>query len=533
MTLEEFEKTLAEEKLARDSERGEDSKLHRHRHHRQHHHSSRADRVHEHGESQRRKHRDDNRQSRDDSKYEQKESNNRRHRHKRPRDERSPERRQRQRKDLDERAASPSQEGGDDAAVEGEKGLHRDAWMEAPPTMEVLYARRDTKKSSDCQFVPGSEASKDTGKQIEDDRSLHEDEESTRKDDEVDYNFGDVGSKWRMMKLKAVYCQAADTGRSVEDVAIERYGSLMAFDNAREEETELERRKTYGKGYVSKQRPNGELYQERKLDEAAHRPLERPIDRDTLRENLAKERRTDDESPTLTAIPLDQTTLNRLKAQVMKAKLKGSVEYANLETEYTAAMATFANRKEPDVVVLGPMESRMLAGNRRAPSDGKRKDDDGEGMSIAEMVREERMTKGQAGGEGRRFAERIAKDAKFDNDLDYLDENASKLARRIEKSEINLKNTAVHELQRMNRILDKCPLCHHEDTNTASLAPVVSLATRTYLTLPTLPEISRNGACIVPLQHRVNLLECDDDEWEEIRVRSGFTAVFQPTNNPD
>ena len=26
------------------------------------------------------------------------------------------------------------------------------------------------------------------------------------------------------------------------------------------------------------------------------------------------------------------------------------------------------------------------------------------------------------------------------------------------------------------------------------------------------------SACIVPIQHRRNLLECDDDEWEEIRV---------------
>lgn len=49
------------------------------------------------------------------------------------------------------------------------------------------------------------------------------------------------------------------------------------------------------------------------------------------------------------------------------------------------------------------------------------------------------------------------------------------------------------------------------------MAPIVSLATRTYLTLPTEPEISEGGAIIVPVQHRTNLLECDDDEWEEIR----------------
>ena len=98
-----------------------------------------------------------------------------------------------------------------------------------------------------------------------------------------------------------------------------------------------------------------------------------------------------------------------------------------------------------------------------------------------------------------------------------MDENATKLAKRVQKSEINIKNTAVTEFQKMNRILDNCPLCHHEDTNVPPIAPVVSLATRVYLTLPTEPEISDGGACIIPIQHRGNLLECDDDEWEEIR----------------
>ena len=99
-----------------------------------------------------------------------------------------------------------------------------------------------------------------------------------------------------------------------------------------------------------------------------------------------------------------------------------------------------------------------------------------------------------------------------------MDENATRLAKRVHTSDINLKNGAISDFQKMNRILDTCQLCHREDTNSPPRAPIVSLATRTYLTLPTEPEISEGGACIVPVQHRVNLLECDDDEWEEIRV---------------
>lgn len=98
-----------------------------------------------------------------------------------------------------------------------------------------------------------------------------------------------------------------------------------------------------------------------------------------------------------------------------------------------------------------------------------------------------------------------------------MDDNAAKLARRVHRSEIDIKNTAINEFQKMNRILDNCPLCHHEDTDTPPVAPVVSLATRVFLTLPTEPELNEGSATIVPIQHRINLLECDDDEWEEIR----------------
>jgi diadenosine tetraphosphate (Ap4A) HIT family hydrolase len=98
-----------------------------------------------------------------------------------------------------------------------------------------------------------------------------------------------------------------------------------------------------------------------------------------------------------------------------------------------------------------------------------------------------------------------------------MDDQASKLAKRVHRSEIDIKSATINDFRKMNRILDNCQLCHHEDTNTPPVAPVVSLATRVYLTLPTEPEISEGGASIVPIQHRTNLLECDDDEWEEIR----------------
>jgi hypothetical protein len=154
-----------------------------------------------------------------------------------------------------------------------------------------------------------------------------------------------------MIKLKAVYREAQESGASVEEIAIQRFGNLRYFDDAREEEIELDRRETYGKDYVGKVKPSGE--------------------------------------------------------------------------QFNIAAASFVSRPQSDVVILGTMENRMLAGGRKGEVkavDNKRGRERGlveenEDMSIEDMVREERRTRGQVGGEGQRFAERIAKDGKFDASL--------------------------------------------------------------------------------------------------------------------
>lgn len=348
------------------------------------------------------------------------------------------------------------------------------------------------------------------------------DEDPAAAEHRIDYVFGDSGSQWRMTRLKAVYRKAAEQGRPLEDVAEEHFGDLRSFDDAREEEIELDRRSIYGPDYFGKEKPSGELFEERDLKAGAQK-----IDEDTQDEanRAASFSITEIQQAPTTSMPLDQTALNHLKARMMKARLRDGPEAEKLEVEYNSALAGFANSKRPGVIVLGAMENRMLAGDRsggvKAVNTKRGRErglvEENEGMSIEDMVREEKRSRGQAGGDGLRLAERIAKDGKFDNDLDYMDENATKLARRVHKSEINLKNTAISDFQKINRILDNCPLCHHEDTGKPPAAPTVSLATRTYLTLPTEPEVSDGGACIVPIQHRANLLECDDDEWEEIR----------------
>ena len=314
--------------------------------------------------------------------------------------------------------------------VDRASSLKRDSWMESPSALDFDYTQKGLKKGPPSKNIPLSytEAGIKTYQngtnplqQNLPNDTISENSGSDRNDQpHISYSFGDSGSSWRMTQLKSVFRIAEETGRDVDDVAEERYGSLEAFDNAREESNELDRREMYGQGYLGKDKPSGELFAERK-SKNGHR--------DGQDENLRWNRDhspTDVESKATPSIPtaphLNQTELNRLKAQLMKAKLKGSADAARLEKEYNAAAENFQIKGEPNVVVLDTMANRMLVGGRQGEVksiDNKRGRERGlveenEDMSIEDMVREERRTRGQAGGEGQRFAERIAKDVKFD-----------------------------------------------------------------------------------------------------------------------
>ena len=435
MTLEEFEKSLAQEQEGR-KEKSDKDRHHRHRdhdrsrerssrHHREHrdHRSSHHSRHHSSRSNEGGSERDRESRRRDDDG----------HRHKRSRhstdhgddDDHAQKRRHRSSRDEGESSAPK------EVTQEEPSNLKRDSWMEAPSALDVDYVHRRETRVEEAPKPTMLKADFDLKihdkelnshlRDLKDGKVLEEIEEEPAQH-EVDYTFGDSGSQWRMTKLKGVYREAEDTGLSVEEIAVKRFGDLRSFDDAREEETELDRRKMYGESYVGKDKPSGELFQERKLKEKARRSslehLRNPA------EELRAEgqgQKMDTEPPTSTTQPLDLTALNRLRAQMMKAKLKKAPNAAELEEQYNTAAAAMSNRKESDVVVLGVQQNRMLAGSRNEvkPIDNKRGRErgllqDNEDMSIEDMVREERKTRGQMGGEGKKLAERIARDGKFE-----------------------------------------------------------------------------------------------------------------------
>lgn len=419
MTLEDFEKSLAEER--RVKERGEIGDTH---------FESRKRRKHNHHQH---RHRDDGRHSRSkhsnpDLKTESKSRQNETTQVN-PSDEGELEW-------IEKDVQEPSARGLENTASgqPGKDGLKRDSWMEESSPFDIEFSRRVTQKPSglgdtttskaDFQLkIHNTELNKHHLQELAGGKEISEDVASEPAQHIIEYVFGDSGAPWRMTKLKAVYRRAEESGVDVEAVAAEQYGDLRAFDDAREEETELERRKTYGEGYVGKEKPSGELFQERKLEMGVHENSDKL---DHAEKEGRPEQQIPETEPTVnTARQVDQTTLNRLKAQMMKAKLKGSVEASKLEAEYNEAMKSAANPIGAATVILGAMENRMLAGGRNGEvkavgtKRGRERGlvEENEDMSVEDMVKQERRTRNQLGGDGQRFAERIAKDAKFDVSL--------------------------------------------------------------------------------------------------------------------
>lgn len=433
MTLEDFEKSLAEDQ-GRRQEKSDTERRHRRREHRDHRDRSKDRSGHHRSHRSSHNHRRHSSRSRDGEGSRDNESRHRDddgHRNKRSRhsadrgDDRD---HKRQHKPSDQDKDSSTQT----IVQEEPSRLQRDSWMEAPSALDIDYVHRPNttqlEESSKPKMLHAGYELKIHDKELNSHlRDLNEGkaledikEEPTQH--EVDYKFGDSGSQWRMTKLKGVYKEAEDSGRPVDEVAVQRFGDLRSFDDAREEETEVDRRKMYGESYVGKDKPSGELFQERKLQsEVPSGPQEHVRDPAGELEAQGQGQKMDAAPPARTIQHLDITALNRLRAQMMKAKLKKAPDAVELEQQYNAAAAAMSNRKEPDVVVLGVQHNRMLAGagNEVKPVDTKRGQErgqvqDNEDMSIEDMVREERKTRGQLGGEGKRLAERIARDGKFE-----------------------------------------------------------------------------------------------------------------------
>ncbi|KAJ7712436.1 CwfJ C-terminus 1-domain-containing protein-like protein [Mycena metata] len=403
---------------------------------------------------------------------------------------------------------------------------------------------------------------------------------------------GGPGSQWRMMRLKRVYETAEEEGLSIEQVAVDRFGSLDAFEEAKEERRVLDEREgrrsdrgrdrgrggpsgggsrddgekrfmftdVGGSGTSSRsssfKRPGG--YGESGPSTPSPNsgpPANRRLDSLRLPSQVTSPlAQSHTPIPSVMTPPignskaraLSPSSLNRLQAKVLRAKLMGAPDADALEREYEAESRK-ANGADSDgvrrkVEVLptldgqgrlydvghGAEEEPTLAGNRKKkekfethdPKTGEilRYNANDDTTTLGEMLRQERFGGGMADQKNldAEFARSIMSDGKFQNNLDYIDENADKLGRQKMRSDAMKRQFAVHDYKRTQKVMAECHFCFGEDDSPPK-CPVVAMGTRAYLSCTVNEELVDGHCLIVPMQHHLNMLEADDEVWDEVR----------------
>ncbi|TPX36672.1 hypothetical protein SmJEL517_g01192 [Synchytrium microbalum] len=409
------------------------------------------------------------------------------------------------------------------------------------------------------------------------------------------FEYGDSGSSWRMMKLDKVSKIAEDEKRRVEEVALERYGSLDEYEDALAERSYLNEQRRGRSRSDEWRQPrttfafgsgNGERFKRPSDDRVMSPPdtwgrgrsFQSPSDGDSVvdvEESSDRRRRstapTPDErdmkrgrdfthtpiipilslsrsSSTTPTIPAAHTggssertlsinELNSMHSKVLKAKLAGlkQAEVEAMEEEYQRQKDRFetSQLQSSEDIVIPNIDSRgrlqdtgvaavpLPAGVRRKKEKVVTHDETGQRIryfadddrsELADMVLKERMA-GKSYDES--MAERIAGDSAFKDDLEYMDESLDNMPKRSEPNDAKKRSMAINEYQKTQSAHDKCWYCMQEGQTPK--VPVLAVATKTYLALPSTIQMTPGHCLIVPTQHTLTSLECEDDVWDEIR----------------
>ncbi|QRV77385.1 complexed with Cdc5 protein cwf19 [Ceratobasidium sp. AG-Ba] len=253
---------------------------------------------------------------------------------------------------------------------------------------------------------------------------------------------------------------------------------------------------------------------------------------------------------------LSPSELNKLQAKVLRAKLMGGADADALQAEYDAALRAGAgggsedeDEDETRVEVLPTMDGHgrlydvgtgrpgegdvpVLPGNRKKKQDNFETRDpktgellrinaDDDTQSLADLLRQEKLGGGASDQKNldAALASAIARDGKYEDDLEYVDENAERLARRKMKSDAMKRQFAINDYARTQKVLASCIHCPGNATDEMAppRAAVIAMGTRVYLACTPHEELVPGHCHIVPLQHMLSSLEADDDVWEEIK----------------
>ncbi|ORY04588.1 hypothetical protein K493DRAFT_311293 [Basidiobolus meristosporus CBS 931.73] len=330
-------------------------------------------------------------------------------------------------------------------------------------------------------------------------------------EEKKEFEIGDSGSTWRMAKLKRIVERSQEEDIPMERLGFDQFGSIEEFERVLQEREILDRRDNkkranYIVDYYNRKKREDELS---KLKNAARKTHDSPTN--TTSNNT--------HPPTLS-----QNELNKLKSQAMKARLMNMPNADELEDQYEFEKARAANsastgsEAQKDVVVLPTFDSRgrMLdigTSSRPLPGNKRKKHESEDTIDVAAMLKEERY--GNSRNMDMELAKRISRDTAYKDDIDYMDENADKMAKFKKMTDSQKRDFAIHDYKKSQSALDKCDYCYRESS--PPNVPVVSLGVKTYLALPNHEELVPGHCLIVPTQHSLSTLECEDDVWDEIR----------------
>ncbi|KAJ4477117.1 CwfJ C-terminus 1-domain-containing protein-like protein [Lentinula lateritia] len=470
--------------------------------------------------------------------------------------------------------------------VPSTSSLKREEWMLGPSSsaaessdffsslgMETQRKAKDKQKEKAQEMDRAMEIEKSL--EIQDEQNI---DPSTTSDSPPKRPFtpGGPGSHWRMTRLKRVYETAEEEGRDVLEVALERFDSAEAWELAQEERRVLDERDGRRgrpqdrfesgdrgggeKGFMfsgsssrssSFRRPGGSGPS---TPSAGGPPVNRRLDSLRLPSQASSPlQQSHTPIPSVLTPPpsqlssrraLSPSSLNKLQAKVLRAKLVGAPNAENLEREYEDAQRVAngfddssprtSGKQNVKVEVLPTLDGRgrlydigsgsngkdeegdpARAGNRRKkekhfdthdPRTGEivRYNADDDSTTLTEMLRQERFGGGMADQKDQDMvlARAIVGDGKFENDLDYIDDNAAKLGRQKMRSDAMKRQFAIHGPD-----ADELP----------PRAPMIALGTRVYLSCTIHEELVPGHCLIVPIQHCLTMLEGDDDVWDEVK----------------
>ena len=298
--------------------------------------------------------------------------------------------------------------------------------------------------------------------------------------------------EWTTVLVKRAIKMIESGEKTFESAAIDRFGSIEAFEDAI---TQVER------------------YKRTKFN------IKIPKTMKVVAETTKTKIYTDGKGTSTPVIskgsvplsdPAQVDCVNKLMAKKMKAELSGDFEASRkLEEEI---YRLHQQPKEKEKLTLLPTETYN---KKRAKQD----------MTISEMVRHEKLSNFK---EFDREMERgITGNKKFKDDLDTFDEQVIKEGPSNSSSSNNnntfdCRSRSIDDYHRREKITKECLFCPDSDRFKLEKGSdwIVAYGNYTYLTVPKTRSIHPLHCLIVPIEHSCSLLDCKEFEeeiWEEVR----------------